>query len=502
MVALVRTVAYLGLSARSVEVQCQIAPGLPRFAIVGLPDKAVGESRERVQSALSAMGLALPPKRITINLSPADLPKEGSHFDLPIALALLSAMDVCDAEQMADWIAVGELSLDGRIAVSPGVLLAALHASEQDVGLICPAPQGSEARWASGVPVLAAPDLVSLLNHLKGTQSLPEPPRGEVEASPPATNLNRVKGQETAKRALEIAAAGGHNMLMNGPPGAGKSLLASCLPGILPELTPAEALEVSMVQSVAGNLEGGKISRARPFRAPHHSASMAALTGGGLKVRPGEVSLAHLGVLFLDELPEFQRPVLDSLRQPLETGSVDIARANAHVTFPARVQLIAAMNPCRCGHLGDPALACSRAPRCAADYQSKVSGPMLDRIDLHVEVEPVSAADLSLPPPAEGSAEVAARVAVARARQTHRFGETGARSNAELDGDALDKFATPDEAGSALLLKAADTMRLSARGYTRMLRVARTIADLAGASEIGRVHIAEALSYRRQAPRA
>ena len=502
MVALVRTVAYLGLSARSVEVQCQIAPGLPRFAIVGLPDKAVGESRERVQSALSAMGLALPPKRITINLSPADLPKEGSHFDLPIALALLSAMGVCDAEQMADWIAVGELSLDGRIAVSPGVLLAALHASEQEAGLICPAPQGSEARWASGVPVLAAPDLVSLLNHLKGTQNLPEPPRGEVEVSPPATDLNRVKGQETAKRALEIAAAGGHNMLMNGPPGAGKSLLASCLPGILPELTPAEALEVSMVQSVAGNLEGGKICRARPFRAPHHSASMAALTGGGLKVRPGEVSLAHLGVLFLDELPEFQRPVLDSLRQPLETGSVDIARANAHVTFPARVQLIAAMNPCRCGHLGDPALACSRAPRCAADYQSKVSGPMLDRIDLHVEVEPVSAADLSLPPPAEGSTEVAARVAAARKRQTRRYGETGARSNAELDGDALDQFATPDEPGSALLRQAADTMRLSARAYTRMLRVARTIADLAGAEQVGRVHIAEALSYRRQAPRA
>ncbi len=502
MVALVRTVAYLGLSARSVEVQCQIAPGLPRFAIVGLPDKAVGESRERVQSALSAMGLALPPKRITINLSPADLPKEGSHFDLPIALALLSAMGVCDAEQMADWIAVGELSLDGRIAVSPGVLLAALHASEQEAGLICPAPQGSEARWASGVPVLAAPDLVSLLNHLKGTQSLPEPPRGEVEVAPPATDLKRVKGQETAKRALEIAAAGGHNMLMNGPPGAGKSLLASCLPGILPELTPAEALEVSMVQSVAGNLEGGKISRSRPFRAPHHSASMAALTGGGLKVRPGEVSLAHLGVLFLDELPEFQRPVLDSLRQPLETGSVDIARANAHVTFPARVQLIAAMNPCRCGHLGDPALACSRAPRCAADYQSKVSGPMLDRIDLHVEVEPVSAADLSLPPPAEGSAEVAARVAAARKRQTRRYGETGARSNAELDGDALDQFAAPDEPGSALLRQAADTMRLSARAYTRMLRVARTIADLAGAEQVGRVHIAEALSYRRQAPRS
>ncbi|MDZ4308610.1 YifB family Mg chelatase-like AAA ATPase [Allopontixanthobacter sp.] len=500
MVALVRTVAYLGLEARSVEVQCQIAPGVPRFNIVGLADKAVGESRERVQSALAAMGLSLPPKRITINLSPADLPKEGSHYDLPIALALLAAMGVTDAEQLADWIAVGELALDGRVVASPGVLLAAIHASQEEAGLICPAGQGAEARWASGIAICAAPDLVSLLNHLKGTQTLPDPRPGAVEPAPPGPDLKQVKGQETAKRALEIAAAGGHNLLMSGPPGAGKSLLASCLPGILPELTPAEALEVSMVQSVAGTLDGGRISRARPFRAPHHSASMAALTGGGLKVKPGEVSLAHLGVLFLDELPEFQRAVLDSLRQPLETGKVDVARANAHVTFPARVQLIAAMNPCRCGHLGDPALACSRAPRCAADYQAKVSGPLLDRIDLHVEVNAVTAADLVLPAPSEGSAEVAARVAAARAAQTARYGDAGVRTNAEADGDVLEAAATPDQPGRQLLAQAAEAMRLSARGYTRVLRVARTIADLAGSEEVGRVHVAEALSYRRRAP--
>ena len=496
------TVAYLGLEARSVEVQCQVAPGMPGFFVVGLPDKAVNESRQRVQASLASMGLALPPKRIIVNLSPADLPKEGAHYDLPIALALLAAMGVTDAEQLADFVAVGELALDGLIMASPGVLLAAIHASSSGKGLICPAAQGAEARWASGIAVLAAPDLISLLNHLKGNQVLPEPVPGEAEPPEHGPDLMRVKGQETAKRALEITAAGGHNLLLIGPPGAGKSLLASCLPGILPPLTSAEALEVSMVASIAGTLDGGRISRSRPFRSPHHSASMAALTGGGYRVRPGEVSMAHLGVLFLDELPEFQTAALDSLRQPLETGEVSVARANAHVTFPARVQLVAAMNPCRCGHLGDAALACSRAPRCAADYQSRISGPLLDRIDLHVEVDPVSALDMALPPPREGSLEVAARVAAARAIQSARLAGSGRRSNAELEGELLETHATPDEAGRKLLLQAAEAMRLSARGYTRMLRVARTIADLAGAETIARIHVAEALSYRRQAPRA
>jgi magnesium chelatase family protein len=501
MVAHVATVAFLGLEARAVEVQVQISSGLPKFLIVGLPDKAVAESRERVHAALASIGLSLPPRRITVNLSPADLPKEGSHYDLPIALGMLAAMGAIDAETLAGYVAVGELGLDGRLAPSPGVLLAALHASARSLGLICPAGQGPEAAWAGDIEIVAAGDLIALLNHFRGQAVLTPPVPSQAEPRGAGPDLAQVKGQETAKRALEIAAAGGHNLLMTGPPGAGKSLLAACLPGILPDLTPSEALEVSMIASVAGALEGGRLIRTRPFRAPHHSASMVALVGGGLKVRPGEVSLAHLGILFLDELPEFQRQALDSLRQPLETGCVSVARANAHVTFPARVQLIAAMNPCRCGHLGDPALACSRAPRCAADYQAKVSGPLLDRIDLHVDVQAVAAADLVLPPPAEGSAEVARRVAAARRVQTERYAGKGVRTNAEADGELLDAVATPDEPGRRLLAQAAEAMRLSARGFHRVMRVSRTIADLAGSEGVGRIHVAEALSYRRQAPR-
>jgi magnesium chelatase family protein len=501
MVARVRTVAFHGVEVIDVETQVTIASGLPAFTVVGLPDKAVAESRERVRAALAALGLALPARRITVNLAPADVLKEGSHFDLPIALGLLAEMDVLPQDELAGYTALGEVSLDGSVTRVAGVLLAALAAAARDSGLICPADCGGEAAWAGEVEVIAAPSLLAIVNHFKGTQLLPPPEAKLAPLRSAGLDLHDVKGQESAKRALEIAASGGHNLLMIGPPGSGKSMLAARLPGILPPLEPAEALELGMIQSVAGGLRGGGLLRERPFRDPHHSASLPALVGGGLRTRPGEISLAHQGVLFLDELPEFSRAALEALRQPLETGRISVARANSHVTYPARVQLVAAMNPCRCGYLAEPGRACGRAPRCAEDYQSRLSGPLLDRIDLHIDVPAVSPADLALPPPAETSAAIAGRVAAARARQSRRYAalppELRIRTNAEADGALLDEIATPEPAGRALLTRAAERLRLSARGYHRVLRVARTLADLDGAAGVARQHIAEALSYRQ-----
>jgi magnesium chelatase family protein len=503
MVSRVHTVTFDGIDVRDIDCQVQLSSGIVAFNVVGLPDKAVAESRERVRAALAAMGLALPPKRITVNLAPADLLKEGSHFDLPTAVALLTAMEVVPADAFDGYTVLGELALDGAINPVAGVLPAAIAASAAGNGIVCPAAQGGEAAWAGGIEVLAPSSLIALINHARGTQVLTPPVPARAPDAAQLPDLRDVKGQESAKRALEIAAAGGHNLLMCGPPGSGKSMMAARLPGLLPPLTAAEALELSMIHSVAGRLEGGRLITRRPFRDPHHSASLPALIGGGLRARPGEASLAHHGVLFLDELPEFDRRTLEALRQPLESGRAVVASANAHVTYPARFQLVVAMNPCRCGYLDDPALACSRVPRCAADYQSKISGPLFDRIDLHVDVPAVKPADLSLPPPAEGSAEVAARVAAARAVQQERFDtldQADIRINARADGELLDTIAEPDADGRKLLTDAAERLHLSARGWHRILRVARTIADLDGSAGVRRLHVAEALSYRRVAP--
>ncbi|WP_119679898.1 YifB family Mg chelatase-like AAA ATPase [Indioceanicola profundi] len=508
MVARVGTVAFQGIEVLDIDVQVQMSNGQVAFTVVGLPDKAVGESRERVRSALHALGIAIPHKRLAVNLAPADVMKEGSHFDLPIALALLVLMGVLPGDELQRFHALGELGLDGGIAPVAGVLPAAINAAGQGRGLICPAACGGEAAWAGDLEILAAPSLLSIVNHFKGTQVLsrPEPKLQQADDPGSIRDLRDVKGQETAKRTLEVAANGGHNMLMMGPPGSGKSMLASRLPGLLPPLDPAEALEVSMIHSVAGQLEGGRLIRRRPYREVHHSATLAAMVGGGMRAKPGEISLAHQGVLFLDELPEFQRGTLEALRQPMETGRSTIARANHHVVYPARFQLVAAMNPCRCGHLDDPSLACNRAPKCAQDYQSKISGPLFDRIDLHVDVPAVTPADLSLPPPREGTELVAARVAQVREVQRQRYaslnhqGAPVIRTNAEADGELLEKVAAPDSAGRTLLTEAAERLRLSARGYHRVLRVARTLADMDGKAEVRRIHVAEALSYRRTVP--
>lgn len=503
MVARTYTVAFEGVEARVVEVQCAVAPGLPAFAVVGLADKAVSEARDRVRAALTALSVALPSRRITVNLSPADLPKEGSHFDLPIALALLAAIGLLPEDVVEATVSLGELSLDGRLVPVAGALPAAMAAAGEGKALVCPQSSGAEAAWVGAAQVFGAGSLAEVLRHFTGQAPLVPARPGEVVRDVAVRDLRDVKGQERAKRALEIAAAGRHHLLMIGPPGSGKSMLAARIPGILPPLAAAEALETSMIQSLCGLLDEGGISRLRPFREPHHTASMAAIVGGGRGAGPGEISLAHNGVLFLDELPEFSRTVLETLRQPIETGEVVVARANAHVRYPCRFLLVAAANPCRCGHMSDPSRACARAPVCGADYLGRISGPLMDRIDLRIDVPPVSFTDLDLPEPAEGSAEVAVRVAAAREVQAVRFaGHPSARVNADAEGRLLDEVATPDAEGRALLARVAERFGLTARGYHRVLRVARTIADLDGAAGVRRPHVAEAVAYRLNQPGA
>ena len=503
MLSRINTIAFNGLEILDVDLQIQISAGLPAFTIVGLPDKAVAESRERVRAALNSLGLSLPAKRITVNLAPADLLKEGSHFDLPIALGLLVNMGVVPAEEVNRYVVLGELGLDGSIISVNGVLPVAIKANQKNMGLICPSAQGGEAAWSGLKDIVAPQNLLQLINHFKGTQLIPMPMPEKAEQKISLLDLKDVKGQESAKKALEVAAAGKHNMLMIGPPGSGKSMLAQRLITILPPLTAQEALETSMIHSVAGALKDGKISFERPFRDPHHSASTPALVGGGRKATPGEISLAHNGVLFLDELPEFNRATLEALRQPLENGSITISRVNAHTVYPAKFQLVAAMNPCRCGHLGNHELECARAPLCAEEYQNKISGPLLDRIDITIDVPAVNPWDLTNAKEGESSAEVLKRVMAARKIQKQRFESFGIhdmQTNSELKGELLEQICTLEDDAKQLLITFAEKNHLSARAYHRTLRLARTIADLQNSEKIFKMHIAEALSYRRIRP--
>jgi magnesium chelatase family protein len=487
--------ALVGLQALPVTVEVHLAPGLPSFTLVGLADTEVKEARERVRAALTASGLRFPhDRRITVNLAPADLPKEGARFDLPIALGLLAASEQIDGTALSHWEWAGELSLSGELQSVRGALAHALALRGGSRGLVLPPASAAEAALVEGVPVRAARHLLDLVAALQPGASfdLPRPTPASPEALPPGPDLADVRGQLLPKRALEVAAVGGHNLLLVGPPGTGKSMLAQRLLGLLPPPSIEEALEAAAVQSVGKGLDPSRW-RQRAFRAPHHSASSVALVGGGSPPRPGEISLAHQGVLFLDELPEFPRAALEALREPLETGRVHIARAARSAEFPARFQLIAAMNPCPCGHLGNPLRACRCSPEQVSRYRARLSGPLLDRIDCCVEVPLIPPEELGAAPTGETSAVVAARVAEGRARALARQGVP----NAQLSPAQLDALQPPEPAAKALLLRASQQLAWSARAYHRVLRLARSVADLAQNDVMDVSAVAEAIQLRR-----